>query len=85
VVEEVMTMDTRLMTSLARPRLYAVLLGGFAGFALLIAMIGLFGGLSYVVAQRTREFGVRTALRATPRDIMTLVMRQGTILTVSRR
>jgi len=83
VVEEVMTMDTRLMTSLARPRLYAVLLGGFAVFALLIAMIGLFGGLSYVVAQRTREFGVRTALGATPRDIMALVMRQGTILTAS--
>ena len=39
-----MTMDTRLMTSLARTRLYAVLLGGFAGFAMLIAMIGLFGG-----------------------------------------
>ena len=83
VVEEVMTMDTWLMTSLARPRLYAVLLGGFAVFALLIAMIGLFGGLSCVVAQRTREFGVRTALGATPRDIMALVMRQGTILTAS--
>jgi putative ABC transport system permease protein len=83
VVEEVMTMDTRLMTSLARPRLYAVLLGGFAVFGLLIAMIGLFGGLSYVVAQRTREFGVRTALGASPRDIVILVIRQGTILTIS--
>jgi ABC-type antimicrobial peptide transport system permease subunit len=83
VVEEVMTMETRLMTSLARPRLYAVLLGGFAAFALVIAAIGLFGGLSYAVAQRTREFGVRTALGATPADIMRLVLKQGATLTVA--
>lgn len=83
VLEDVMTMETRLMRSLARPRLYAVLLGGFATFALLIAVIGLFGGLSYGVAQRTREFGIRTALGATPRDIMAQVMKQGTVMTVS--
>lgn len=83
VVEEVMTMDTRLMTSLARPRLYAILLCAFAAFTVLIAVIGLFGGLSYVVTQRTREFGVRTALGATPRDIMALVMKQGTVMTLS--
>jgi hypothetical protein len=83
VLEDVMTMETRLMRSLARPRLYAALLGGFATFALLIAVIGLFGGLSYGVAQRTREFGIRTALGATPRDIMTLVMKQGTVMTLS--
>jgi putative ABC transport system permease protein len=83
VVEDVMTMETRLMRSLARPRLYAALLGGFATFALLIAVIGLFGGLSYGVAQRTREFGIRTALGATPRDIMALVMKQGTVMTVT--
>jgi putative ABC transport system permease protein len=73
-------METRLMRSLARPRLYAVLLGGFATFALLIAVIGLFGGLSYGVAQRTREFGIRTALGAMPRDLMALVMKQGTVM-----
>jgi ABC-type antimicrobial peptide transport system permease subunit len=71
------------MRSLARPRLYAILVGGFATFALLIAIIGLFGGLSYAVAQRTREFGVRTALGATPRNIMGLVLKQGTAITIS--
>jgi predicted permease len=83
VVDQVMTMETRLMWSLARPRLYALLLGGFSTFALLIAVIGLFGGLSYGVTQRTREIGVRTALGATPRDIMRLVMVQGTAMTVA--
>jgi ABC-type antimicrobial peptide transport system permease subunit len=79
-IEDVITMETRLMRSLARPRLYAVLLGGFAAFATLIAVIGLFGGLSYGVAQRTREFAIRTALGATPRNITALVMRQGTTM-----
>jgi putative ABC transport system permease protein len=83
ILEEVMTMETRLMRSLARPRLYAVLLGGFAAFTLLIAVIGLFGGLSYSVTQRTHEIGVRTALGATPRDIMSLVMKQGTLMTLA--
>ena len=46
-------------------------------------VIGLFGGLSYGVSQRTREIGVRTALGATPLDILSLVMKQGTLLTVT--
>ena len=83
LLDQVMTMDGRLRTSLARPRLYAVLIGGFSAFALLIAVIGLFGGLSYGVSQRTRESGVRTALGATPLDILSLVMKQGTVLTAT--
>jgi predicted permease len=75
-LESVMTMRDRLAGSLATPRLYAVLLGSFAVFALAIAGVGLFGGLSYSVAQRSREIGVRTALGAQVRDIVGLVLRQ---------
>jgi putative ABC transport system permease protein len=76
VIDSLMTMDDRLATSLAQPRLYAVLLGAFAGFCLLLAGAGLFSVLSYTVAQRHREIGVRSALGAKPRDIVTLVVRQ---------
>jgi predicted permease len=82
-LDQVMTMEGRLHRSLARPRLYAMLIDGFSAFALVIAVIGLFGGLSYAVTQRTREIGVRTALGATPLDILSLVMKQGTLLTVA--
>ena len=69
-LDSVATMEDRLVTSLARPRLYALLLGGFAVFALAIAGVGLFGVLSYSVAQRAREIGVRSALGARSRDIV---------------
>ena len=64
-IDTVMTMDERIGRSVARPRTYAVLFGGFAVFALLIAGAGLFGVLSYSVTQRSRELAVRTALGAT--------------------
>jgi ABC-type antimicrobial peptide transport system permease subunit len=69
-------MDDRLAATLSRPRLYAVLLGTFAAFALAIAAVGLFGVLSYTVAQRSREIGVRAALGATVGNIVGLVVRQ---------
>ena len=80
-LDDVGTMEDRVSTNVARPRLYAVLLGGFAGSALLIAAVGLFGVLSYSVAQRTREIGVRTAIGARPADIVGLVVRQGLAMT----
>jgi putative ABC transport system permease protein len=82
-LESVMTMDERLSSNLARPRLYAVLLAGFGGFALLIAGVGLFGVLSYSVAQRVREIGVRTALGARPVDIARLIAGQGLAVTAA--
>jgi putative ABC transport system permease protein len=56
--------------------LYAVVLAWFAVSALLIAGVGLFGALSFSVAQRSREIGVRSALGAQARDIVALVLRQ---------
>jgi predicted permease len=79
-LDSVMTMEDRVMTSLARPRTYALLLGTFATFSVLIAGVGLFGVLSYSVAQRSREIGVRTALGARPRDIVGLVVRQALVI-----
>jgi ABC-type antimicrobial peptide transport system permease subunit len=57
-------------------------LGGFAGLSLLLAAVGLHGLLAFVVSARTREFGVRLALGAQPRQILTQVARQGLVLGV---
>lgn len=79
-LDSVMTMEERVMTNLAKPRLYAVVLAGFGAFALAIAGVGMFGVLSYSVAQRSREIGVRTALGARPADIVALVVRQVAVI-----
>jgi putative ABC transport system permease protein len=71
-----MTMEDRVMTSLEKPRLYAMVLAWFGMLALLVAGVGLFGVLSFSIAQRTREIGVRSALGAQTRDIVALVLRQ---------
>ena len=80
----IMTIQERLLaTTLARPRLYAVLLGRFAAAALIVTGVGLFGVLSFTVAQRTRELGVRAALGARRRDLVGLVVRQGMTVMVA--
>jgi predicted permease len=76
VLDDVMTMEERVRSSLAKPRLYAVLLTMLALAAAAIAGVGLFGVLSYAVAQRSREIGLRTALGAQQRDIVSLVLTQ---------
>jgi predicted permease len=83
VPESILTMDERVMTTLARPRLYAIVLGGFAAFALAIAGVGLFGVLSYAVAQRTRELALRSALGARRVDLVTLILKQGLAVTAA--
>jgi ABC-type antimicrobial peptide transport system permease subunit len=80
-LESVMTMEERIATSLERPRTYAALVGGFAIFTVLIAASGLFGVLAYTVSLRSREIGVRTALGASRRAIVLLVLRQAAWVT----
>jgi putative ABC transport system permease protein len=67
--------------SITRPRLLAQLLGGFAGLALLLAAIGTYGVLSYMVAERRREIGIRMALGADQGNVLAQVMKQGLVLT----
>jgi predicted permease len=75
-LDGVMTLEERVGQSLSRPRVYAVLLGGFAVFALLIAGAGLFGVLSFSVTQRSRELAVRSALGATRAGVVGVAIRQ---------
>ena len=82
-LDSIMTMEERVASSLAKPRLYAVLLVAFAAAALMIAAVGLFGLLSYLVAQRSREIGIRTALGAQVRDIVALVLKQAMAIGVA--
>jgi predicted permease len=82
-LDAVMTMDQRVGESLSRPRTYAVLFGGFAVFALVIAGAGLFGVLSHSVSQRSRELAVRTALGASRSAIVAVALKQMAIAMIA--
>jgi predicted permease len=78
---DVKTMQQWLSESLARRRFAMLTLGLFAGVAMLLAGVGIYGVMSYTVAQRTREMGIRVALGAQTRDVLRLIVRQGMSLT----
>jgi putative ABC transport system permease protein len=73
------TMESRLNDSLQRTRFSTTLLSVFAGLALLLAAIGIYGVISFIVGQRSHEIGIRMALGARPGDAILLVLRQGAL------
>jgi ABC-type antimicrobial peptide transport system permease subunit len=76
-------MNEVIVESLAQRRFAMIVLASFAGAALLLASLGIYGVISYMVGQRTQELGIRVALGATGRDIMRLVLGHGLKMTLA--
>jgi ABC-type antimicrobial peptide transport system permease subunit len=77
---DVMPMTERIGRSLSVRRLSSIVLGAFAGVALLLAVLGVWGVIGYRMAQRTTEIGIRMALGARPRDVTRMVLGDGLLL-----
>jgi predicted permease len=82
-ISEVLTMDDVVAEANAQPRFEMALLGVFAGVALMLAAVGIYGVMSYSVARRTHEIGIRISLGASRTDVLRLVVRQGMVLALA--
>ncbi|MFZ1973107.1 MAG: ABC transporter permease [Candidatus Acidiferrales bacterium] len=82
-VLSVRTMDVAVSESLSPQRFSMLLLAAFAGLALLLAVVGIYGVMSYSVSRRAQEIGIRVALGATRKDVLMLVVRHGLLLALT--
>jgi putative ABC transport system permease protein len=79
-IDQIETMEQFVSVSVAQPRFHTVILVAFSVLALLMASIGIYGVMNYLVIQRTHEFGIRMSLGATPRDVLRLVLGRAAVL-----
>jgi ABC-type antimicrobial peptide transport system permease subunit len=82
-VYDAFTLETMVDRSLGQPRFYVTLLTVFAGLALVLAVVGIYGIISYTVQQRTREIGIRIALGASSDRVVGMVVGRGLMLAVA--